>query len=67
MLGIGDPSHIYIYRYSGKRRLKNLDFTNNLLDVHSKHRTSFKKVHFSLSTMVLAGDSELKICSSVLN
>ena len=59
---------VNIFKYSGKRRLKNLDLTNNLIDVlHSKHRTSFKKVHFSFSTMVLAVDSWLKIAFSLLN
>ena len=53
--------------YSGKRRLKNLNFTNNLLGVHSKHRTSFKKIHFPFSTMKLAVDSGLKIIFSILN
>ena len=56
-----------VYWYSGKRRLKNLNITNNLLGVHSKHRTSFKKIHFPFSTMALAVVSGLKIAFSILN
>ena len=37
----------------GKRSLKNLNYINNLLVVHSFHRTSFDKFHLSLSTMLL--------------